>query len=287
MTLSTKAYAKINLHLDVTGRLENGYHTISSIMQQISLYDIISVTRENADSDEKTILITCTEPTIPTDRRNIVFKCAAAFFDHFGIGTYRVHIHIDKRIPYAAGLAGGSTDGAAVLKLLPTLFDIPADPPLICAIGSKVGADIPFCIAGGTCLAEGIGEKLTPMKRNFHCPILVAIGGEGISTPDAYGRIDALYGSTLSEKSNDFLAFLSSDEIPSSLYNIFESVILPTHTEAREIKDTLLRFGAMCALMSGSGPSVFGLFQTEEQRDIAYLFFEKNNIRAYSCSFVD
>ena len=247
-SLTLKAYAKINLHLDVTGRLDNGYHTISSVMQQISLHDVITVTREAAAPNEQTIHITCTEPTIPTDSKNIAHKCASAFFAHFGISSYRIHIHIDKRIPHAAGLAGGSTDGAAVLKLLPDLFEIQADTELLCSIGGKLGADIPFCIAGGTCLAEGIGEKLTPVKRQFRCPILVAIDGEGVSTPEAYGRIDAMYGDAVGTASEERLEFLSQTQIPKKLYNIFESVILPTHDEARRIKEAMLEQGAVSAL---------------------------------------
>lgn len=286
-TKKVKAFAKINLHLDVTGRLENGYHTIASVMQQISLYDEVTVTRCVSDSDEKTIRITCTEPSIPTDKRNIVHKCAVAFFEHFCVQSYHIHIHIDKRIPHAAGMAGGSTDGAAVLKLLPQLFDIETDQDVLCMIGSRIGADIPFCIVGGTCLAEGIGEKLTPVKRAFQCPVLVAIGGEGISTPEAYSRIDALYGDLESRKNDCYGSFLQSSEIPSSLYNIFESVILPTHRDAQKIKQTMLELGAKTSLMSGSGPSVFGLFESSDQRDAAYNALIQTGIRAYPCDFIN
>ncbi len=281
------AYAKINLYLDVTGRLENGYHTIASIMQQVSLFDVITLSRAPAEAGEQSIRITCTEPSIPTDQRNIVHKCARAFFEHFGISSYSIRIHIDKRIPHAAGLAGGSTDGAAVLKLLPPLFGITADTETLCGIGGRIGADIPFCIVGGTCLAEGIGEKLTPLRRGFTCPVLIAIGGEGISTPEAYGRIDAMVGGKWERHREDFTEIAASAQIPHTLYNIFEAVILPSHDEARKIKEAMLRFGAKTALMSGSGPSVFGLFEDEAQLNDAFAFFKEQEIRAYPCRFVN
>jgi 4-diphosphocytidyl-2-C-methyl-D-erythritol kinase len=262
--LTVKAYAKINLHLDVTGRLDNGYHTISSVMQQVSLFDEITVSKGIAGSDEKIIRITCTEPSIPTDGKNIVYKCANAFFEHFAIASYNIVIHIEKRIPHAAGLAGGSTDGAAVLRILPILFEIAADTETLCQIGSRIGADIPFCILGGTCLAEGIGEKLTPVSRLFRSPVLIAIGGEGISTPEAYGRIDAMYSENGYGKAGDYTDWLASSQIPSSLYNIFETVILPERMTVSELKKVLSQYGAYAAIMSGSGTAVFGLFQSEE-----------------------
>ncbi len=322
-TMTTNAYAKINLYLDVTGRLENGYHTIRSVIQQVSLYDVITVEKSDAVPGERTIHITCTEPSIPTDGKNIVHKCAAAFFAHFGMDSYRISIHIDKRIPHAAGLAGGSTDGAAVLRILPELYGIKTYTDTLCAIGSKVGADIPFCIVGGTCLAEGIGEKLSPVKRNFASHLLIAIGGEGISTPEAYGRIDRMYADRFqapeaygridrmyadrfqapeaygridrmyADRFVDSwahagdLGFLGSSEIPTELYNIFESVILPTHPTACWIKTEMLNHGAGSALMSGSGPSVFGLFASSDQRDAALRFFTEQGIRAYSCEFIN
>ncbi len=286
--ITLKAYAKINLHLDVTGRLPNGYHTIRSVMHQVSLYDEITVERLDCPTDANQIRVTCTDPAIPTDGRNIVCKCATAFFDHFHISAYSIAIHIDKRIPHGAGMAGGSTDGAAVLKALPTLFHIDTDTETLCRIGSNVGADIPFCVAGGCCLCEGIGEKLTPMERHFRCPLLVAIGGEPVSTPEAYGKIDRLFGDRIEggTAEGDALAFMSSREIPASLYNIFEAVVLPGHDEARALKEKMPSLGAKTALMSGSGPSVFGLFLTEAARDEAYHTLRDAGIRTFPCEFI-
>ncbi|MBE6599333.1 MAG: 4-(cytidine 5'-diphospho)-2-C-methyl-D-erythritol kinase [Ruminococcaceae bacterium] len=286
-SLTAKAYAKINLHLDVTGRLKNGYHTIRSVMQQVSLFDEITVTREDCPNGTREIGITCTVPDIPTDRRNIVYKCADAFFEHFGIDSFRISIHIDKRIPHGAGMAGGSTDGAAVLRLLPPLFGIDADADTLCRIGSRIGADIPFCIVGGSCLCEGIGEVLTPMKRRFDCPVLVAIDGEPVSTPEAYGMIDTMYGERFgNDSASAELAFMDSPHIPDSLYNIFESVILPHHPEASAIKAGMAAHGARVSLMSGSGPSVFGLFEDVGERDCALAYFTSRGVRAFPCEFV-
>jgi len=289
-TRTIKAYAKINLYLDVTGKRQDGYHNISSIMQQISLFDYVTVMKTDTESDIRRIAVTCTDRNIPTDESNIVHKCAKAFFDHFGIEAYNIKINIDKRIPQAAGLAGGSTDGAAVLKMLPVLFDIRTDPGTLCRIGSKVGADIPFCLMGGTCLASGIGEELTPVNRSFSCPVLVAIGSESVSTPEAYRKIDEKFAAKFADgmvPDSGFMSFLHSAEIPRRLYNIFESVILPTHGEAAEIRQEMLDYGAKSALMSGSGPSVFGLFESEHEVATACDHFNERGIRAYKCKFIN
>ena len=142
-TLQKNAYAKINLFLDVKDKRPDGYHDIESVMQTVTLCDIVSVTRNDED-DARVITVTCTDPKVPTDSRNIVHKCAVAFFEHFGIEHYSISIHIEKRIMAEAGLAGGSTDGAATLHLLGELFDVHADTATLCEIGVKVGADLPF-----------------------------------------------------------------------------------------------------------------------------------------------
>ena len=289
-TRTIKAYAKINLYLDVTGKREDGYHTINSIMQQISLFDYVTVMKTDTENGMKRITITCTDKSIPTDETTIAYQCAKAYFDFFNISAYHIKIHIDKRIPRAAGLAGGSTDGAAVLKMLPVLLDNKTDMGTLCRIGSRVGADIPFCLMGGTCLASGIGEQLTPIKRSFQCPVLVAIVGEPVSTPEAYRKIDEKYGEKFPDGTipdNEFMSFMNSAEIPLRLYNIFESVILPVHREAADIKREMLDYGAKSALMSGSGPSVFGLFESENELEIACDHFNEQGVRAYKCKFVN
>lgn len=291
-TRTIKAYAKINLYLDVTGRREDGYHTIESVMQQISLFDYVTVMKTDAAPGTKRISITCTDRSVPQNEENIAFRCAKAYFDSQGIDDYQVRIHIDKRIPRAAGLAGGSTDGAAVLKMLPILFDKKTDMKTLCEIAGSVGADIPFSLVGGTCLAKGTGETLTPMKRSFCCPILVVAAEDEVSTPEAYRMLDQRYGEKFSHPMETgwdagFSSFMNSTEVPRRLYNIFESVVLPAHPKAAAVKEELLSYGAASALMSGSGPAVFGLFSSEGERDIAFDHFSERGLRAYPCQFVN
>ena len=165
--LRAKAYAKINLSLDIVGVRDDGYHLIKTVMQSISLHDVISISEEGSE-----ISITCNDPSVPCDERNIVYKCAKRFFEYWGI-EFGVHIDIQKNIPSQAGLGGGSADGAAVLVLLNRICGNPFSDEELCIIGAKVGADIPFCIVGGCVLCEGIGEVLTPIsfpdKKTLFC----------------------------------------------------------------------------------------------------------------------
>ncbi len=284
-TLSKKAYAKINLFLDVKTRREDGYHDIESVMQTVTLHDTVTVT-QHEDVKGKTILVTCTEPTIPTDRRNIVWKCAEKFFEHFGIESYSIGIHIEKRIMAEAGLAGGSTDGAATLHLLNELFGTRADNETLCKIGVNVGADLPFCIIGGTCKVEGIGEILTPLTiphPSYH--IAVAYPKTGVSTAEAYRKIDSLTD-RVPRTSDSVIEALKNGEIPSDTHNLFERVVLPANEEAAMIRDKMYGCGAISAMMSGSGPSIFGLFASAEVCNRAITSLEKMGVRAFSCSAV-
>ena len=276
MILSINAYAKINLYLDVHEKRPDGYHDLDSVMQQVSLCDTVSAQRLDSG-----IAITCTEPFIPTDHRNIAYKCARAFFDTFKLNG-GVQIHIEKQIPAAAGLAGGSTDGAAVLTLLNRLYGTGADVDTLCEIGGKVGADIPFCIRGGTCICSGIGEILTPLtlpKPNYS--VLIAFPGNGVSTAEAFRQLDSMPSDSAGHSLDDVLEPLKKGEIPVQLYNSFERAILPIHPSASIVKRLMLENGAASAMMSGSGPSVFGLFASSEQRDSAVKALE--GIDLYPC----
>lgn len=248
------AYAKINLYLDVTGNRSDGYHCIKSVMQSISLYDTVTVSKNNSDN----IRITCSDKNIPCDEANTAFKAAQAFFretkDYFG-----VDIDIVKRIPSQAGLGGGSSDGAVVLTALNQISHTGFSIQELCEIGAKAGADIPFCIMGGTALCEGIGEILTPLRPLPDCYIVIAKGTAGISTKEAYNKIDLL-----TNKDNSDMPILSiynnSDiaEICSVCYNIFEMV--SDVSEINTIKEIMYRYGALVSCMSGSGSAVFGIF---------------------------
>ncbi len=305
MELTRNAYAKINLFLDITGRRADGYHTITGVMQAVSLCDRVTVAVEEpvgralcslgaCPGRAERIVLTCTNPTLPTDARNLAWRAAEAFFAATGRGCRRLTIHIDKHIPAAAGLAGGSTDAAAVLSALNTLFDEPLTPQALGAVGLTLGADVPFCLCGGTHLTEGIGEVLTPMAPLPPCRVIVACAGEGISTPAAYRALDERYGqfapgayhpeNARLRELTDALARGDSEGICAHVFNLFESVILPTHDTARAIKRTLTEAGARTAMMSGSGPSVFGIFHPDSGDDIRALrALEAQGIPAWVC----
>ena len=266
-----QAHAKINLLLDMTGRRSDGYHTITGVMQSVSLADTVTVTVEGSTDGMPSINLTCTDPSLPADQGNIAWRAAEAFLAATGCGCEHLSIHIDKHIPAAAGMAGGSTDAAATLAALNELFDYPVSEEALTAVGLGIGADVPFCLIGGTQLTEGVGEALTPLSPLPSCEILVACAGEGVSTPAAYRALDERYGGFAEGTYAPHMETLSAlvvalndgdlDGVCSHTFNLFESVILPNHPTARMIKETMLTNGACVAMMSGSGPSVFGLFR--------------------------
>ena len=283
MRIQLHANAKINLLLDITGRRADGYHTITGVMQAVSLGDTVTVTVEDPTDGmhlctlgprpgmAETITLTCSNPDLPTDHRNLAWRAAEAFFTATGCGCRRLTIHIEKRIPAAAGLAGGSTDAAAVLKALNQLFSRPLTDDRLCAVGLTLGADVPFCIMGGAQITEGVGEVLSPVPSMPACTLVIACGGEGVSTPAAYKALDGMYGgfeptayAPHRQTLEDLLTALrkgDTEGVCTHLFNIFESAVLSERPVARAIKETLLASGAKAALMSGSGPSVFGIFE--------------------------
>ncbi len=282
MEITLQAHAKINLLLDITGRRADGYHTITGVMQMVSLGDTVTVGVEEPTDGmhlcvlgprpgtAETITLTCSNPDLPTDGRNLAWRAAEAFLRATGRGCRRLTIHIEKRIPAAAGLAGGSTDAAAVLKALNTLFGEPLTLDRLCAVGLTLGADVPFCIMGGARITEGVGEALTAVPSMPDCSLVIACGGEGVSTPAAYKALDGMYGGFTPEAYtphyetlDGLLTALRAGDlagVSGHVFNIFESAVLPERPVARSIQETLLACGAKTALMSGSGPSVFGIF---------------------------
>ena len=269
MNMTVKAPAKINLYLDVLGKRSDGYHNIRSVMQTVDLCDEISVELDPPRRGSQLIEIVCSEAALPCDATNLAHRAAVAFFNGCGIYDYSCHIRIDKYIPMAAGLAGGSTDAAAVLRLLNAMNGHPLDADSLCALGATIGADVPFCIRCGTLYTEQIGDVMVPCHPMPCASVVIALGGRGVSTPTAYRMLDDRYGEELNR---DFAnvdtltaALHTRDlrEICASMYNVFETVILPSHAQARAAKEALLRYGALGALMSGSGPAVFGIFDDE------------------------
>lgn len=257
MTHTTKAAAKINLALDVLSKRPDGYHDVEMIMQTIALCDTITV-----KSGWDGIRLTSDSSAIPVDETNIAYKAA-----HYLSTKYNVkrgaHIHIEKRIPIAAGLAGGSTDAAAVLKLLNKAWDLRLSKTELMDAGKKLGADVPFCIQGGTCLAQGLGERLTAVRSIPDCYILLAKPNVGVSTKEVY---QSLRLDMINEKP-DIQAMLQAIErqnlkdICSSMGNVLETVTTKMHPIIVTLKEKLLEYGAIGSLMSGSGPTVFGIFE--------------------------
>lgn len=252
--LKAKAYAKINLSLDIVGIRGDGYHLIKTVMQSISLHDVISVEKRGAD-----ITISCNIPYIPCDRRNIVYKCAEKFFEHTGT-RFGIHIDIQKNIPSQAGLGGGSADGAAVLVLLNKLCKSPLTTEELCEVGAKVGADIPFCIVGGCTLCEGIGEVITPINSNLSLDLCIVKPDFGVSTVEAYRAFDN--AEILSRPDTDTVIKALEDgdikTLSSNLVNVLEM-----DKKIDEIKAFLVDSGAVASCMSGSGSAVFGILENE------------------------
>ncbi len=255
--MKIKAYAKVNLMLDILGTLPNGYHNIWMIMQSVSLYDTVTVTKN--DSGE--ITISCDKDGIPTDSRNIAFKAALAFFSHTGIKNCGLHIDIQKCIPSKAGLAGGSADGAAVIKLLNELFEAKLTERELCRIGKTIGADVPFCIMGGTCLAQNIGDIISPLADIPQCFFVLAKPRMGVSTKEAYESFDNAPYIKRPKRDEMFTAAANGDfeKMCKLSANVFEQVIeVP---ERVEIKKIMREHNAKLSLMSGSGPTVYGIFE--------------------------
>ena len=306
MKMTVPAFAKINLFLDITGRRADGYHEIQGVMQAISLCDTVTVEVTEPvgkylcvmgprPGTAECITLTCTNPDLPTDRRNLAWRAAEAFFSATGYGCRNLLIHIEKNIPAAAGMAGGSTDAAAVLTALNELFEYPLTTEELCGVGLKMGADIPFCIRGKAQITEGIGDVLTPIAPMPDCDIVVACGGEGVSTPAAYKALDALYGdfapAAYTPRRDELDALKKSliagdiSSICGSMFNLFEAVVLPERPVARAIRETLREAGAMAAMMSGSGPSVFGIFpKGDGSAERARAALEAQGIPAWVCA---
>ena len=254
--MKEKAYAKVNIALDVVGKREDGYHLLKMIMQNIDLYDEIEVTKVDSG-----INITCNKVFVPTDERNLAYKAAKLFMDEYNIET-GVNIDIKKNIPVSAGLAGGSTDCAAVLKIMNNLFDINATKEELMDLGVKLGADVPYCIQGGTALCEGIGEVITPLNP-FKNHILVLVKPPfGVSTKEVYKSFD-ISKVRVHPQTNQLISKMKENDITyvsNNMKNLLENVTLRKHRVISNIKDEMLRLGAIGSMMSGSGPTVFAFF---------------------------
>lgn len=263
MEIKVKAYAKINLLLDIIYRRTDGYHDLFMIMQSIGIYDTVTVT----ETKSKKITITCNIDDIPLDEHNIAYKAAAAFFDSTKIKNKGVNIDIVKRIPHAAGMAGGSADGAGVLVALNELTGAGLSDDELCAVGVKIGADVPFCIKGGTLLAQGIGDVLNKVKPLKKCYIVIAKPDCSVNTASAYKQFDECGKVHTPDKLGMLYAMQSRDlkEICSKMENVFEQFIAVENKV--EIKDIMRANSALGVCMSGSGPTVFGIFDNKDSAE--------------------
>ena len=275
--IQLKALAKINLGLDVLRRREDGYHEVKMIMQTISLHDDLEIRRiKTPEIQVKTNLY-----YLPTNENNLVYKAAKLLMDEFDIKE-GVAIQLKKRIPVAAGMAGGSTDGAAVLWGMNQMYGLGLSRQELMERGVKLGADVPYCVQRGTALAEGIGERLSVLPSMPKCTILIAKPGISVSTkfvyenlhandlkPEQHPDVDRMI-ETMKEKNLDLLC--------ERMGNVLETVTIPAYPVIQEIKEHMMACGAAGAMMSGSGPTVFGIFHSPVQAKAAMKDLKVNGL---------
>ncbi len=257
-----QAFAKINLGLDVLGKREDGYHEVRMIMQTIRMYDQVDMRK----SVEPGIHLTTNKKYIPVDENNLVWRAAKLMMDTCGI-IEGVSIHLHKVIPVAAGMAGGSSDAAATLVGMNRLFHCGLSKEKLMELGVQIGADVPYCVLRGTALAEGIGEKLTVLPPMPDCWILIGKPGISVSTKYVYTTLD-LNTDTVHPDIDGMKKALEDGNlygITERMGNVLQDVTIPAYPEVERIKEQMKTLGAVNAMMSGSGPTVFGIFDNEEK----------------------
>lgn len=259
-----KAMAKINLGLDVIRKRTDGYHEVRMVMQSVNLYDTLTFTK----SDEKGITLTANKREIPLDERNLIYKAADLLYKKYSMPE-GVRIHLDKKIPMAAGMAGGSTDAAAALTGMNRLFELGISQEELCGLGVKIGADVPYCIMGGTVLAEGIGEILTPLPPAPDCFLVIAKPGIDVSTKYVYENLHADKLTCHPDIDGMVRAVSNQDRrgIAAAMGNVLETVTVQEYPVIDEIKKFMKENGAVNSLMSGSGPTVFAIMENAEKAE--------------------
>ena len=266
MKIKINAAAKINLLLDLTAVLENGYHSIYTVMQSVGLCDTVTV--ETNDSGK--ISLSCSDETMPLNNKNTAWKAAESFFEYIGKPVQGTNIHIEKNIPSQAGMAGGSADAAAVIKALDILHNTSLTEDDLFRIGEKVGADVPFCITGGTKLCLNKGEVMAELPDFPDCYIVVAKPDQGVSTKEAYDNFDS--AEWIRHPDNEGFLFAATqqnfDVMCKKAANVFEQVV--EVSDRVKIKAVMRNNNAKLAMMTGSGAAVFGIFQNEEDADRCY-----------------
>ncbi|MFF2484429.1 4-(cytidine 5'-diphospho)-2-C-methyl-D-erythritol kinase [Paenibacillus sp. NPDC058071] len=260
MKIYEKAPAKINLLLDVIRKREDGFHEVEMIMTMVDLADRL----EMEELPRDTIIISSQAGYIPLDEKNLAFQAAKLIKERYHVRK-GVYIHLDKKIPVAAGLAGGSSDAAAALRGLNRLWGLNIPQDELCRLGAELGSDVPFCVTGGTALATGRGEQLTPIANPPQCWVVLAKPPINVSTADVYGKLRA-NELTAHPSASAMISAIergSFHDICDGLGNVLENVTLDLYPEVRQLKESMQRLGADGVLMSGSGPTVFGLVTKE------------------------
>jgi len=262
------AHAKINLSLDIVSKMADGYHNLRTVMQTVGLSDEITIECTPGDG----ISVDAGRPYLPGDERNIAAKAALAFFEYTGIEGYSTHITVNKNIPVCAGLGGGSTDGACVLRLMDEMFETKLGYKSLETLGNTIGSDVPFSILGGTKLAEGRGEKLTDLPPLPFCYVVICKPPFSFSTPELFGYVKCDKIRARPDTDGLIKALESGDlgGVARRMYNVFEDVIPHGKPEIMEIKGIMLDSGALGSVMTGSGPTVFGLFDSRDNANAAY-----------------
>ena len=286
------AYAKVNLYLDVLSKREDGFHDIKTVMHTVSLCDEVTVAVKPSAKPIVKINV-LGHGKLPTDSRNLAVRAAELFLNST-LTTAEVNIRLVKKIPVSAGLAGGSTDAAAVLRALNKAFKRPLTEKRLLELAAELGSDVPYCLLGGTALCLGRGELINRLPEKLSLHFVIAISGEYVSTPRAYQTLDSLYSDFKCVRDDDSTA--SFDSVMSAVvsgkfedaktFNIFENAILSSCFEAESIKTKMIELGATHVLMSGSGPSVFGIFNDRASAEMAKEQFIRQGIRAYCADTV-
>jgi len=272
-SIAIKAYAKINLGLDVIRKRPDGYHDIKTIMQTVSLYDTVIIRKTRF----QTVTVSSNLNFLPTDQRNLAYKAVQVFREKYPFRE-GLNIYLNKRIPVSAGLAGGSADAAATLKGLDRLYKTELSPEELMSLGLKVGADVPFCLLTGTALAEGIGEKLQPLPPMPDCHILLVKPDINVSTKYVYEnlRLNEEIRHPDIDAMHEALRNKDLYRLASLMENILETVTAREYPIIEEIKDKMKENGALASLMSGSGPTVYGIFDSQSKAEKAFGFFKSS-----------
>ena len=261
--MEIQAFAKLNLTLDILGKREDGYHDLRMVMQSITLADTLTLEENQGEG----LRVSANLRFLPTGEKNLAAAAALRFWEALGREPEDLDIRIEKRIPVCAGMAGGSSDAAAVLRALTQRAGEPVSPRELAKIGERVGSDVPYCVLGGTALAEGRGEMLTPLAPLPRCWVVACKPDFPISTPELFAQADRVKLRRRPDTAGLVAALEAGDlgGVARRMYNVFEDV-LPArlYTRVAEIKNILIQCGALGANMSGSGPTAFGLFDRLE-----------------------